>query len=82
MEKARAGLVVLDHHLAREPGFRAKVKGAFSAGAVTGAELIGLPPLTDRLASWRETGKLGSVLELAASQDFDLELLEPPSLPL
>ncbi|RLE28383.1 hypothetical protein DRJ54_06670, partial [Candidatus Acetothermia bacterium] len=80
VEKARAGLVVLDHHLTREPGFRGKLGRAFSAGAVTGAELFGIPPLTDRLASWRETGELDRVLKLAASRELDLELLEPPRL--
>ncbi len=82
VEGARAGLVVLDHHLTREPGFRAKVKGAFSAGAVTGAELFGLPPLTERLARWRVKDELENVLELAAVRALDLELLTPPDLPL
>lgn len=78
VKNVRAGLIVLDHHLAREPGFRAKVKGAFSAGAVTGAELYGFPPLTDRLESWRKAGRLEEVLVAARARELDLVLLSPP----
>ncbi|MCD5408716.1 MBL fold metallo-hydrolase [Candidatus Bipolaricaulota bacterium] len=82
VREARAKLTVLDHHLVREPAFRQKAKGAFSAGAVTGAELMGLPPLTDRLARWRTEGELNRILELAASRTLDLELLDPSAYAL
>ena len=77
---AGAELVVVDHHLTREPKFREKTGEAFSAGAITGAELFGISPLTDRLACWRETEELERVLKLAASRELELELLEPPCL--
>lgn len=75
---AGASLTVLDHHLTREPGFRSKAGQAFSAGAVTGAELMGLPPLTDRLASWGKKEKLERVLKLARARQLDLATLTPP----
>ncbi len=75
---SRAEVVVLDHHLTREPHFRGKVAAAFEAGAITGAELAGLPPLTERLASWRREGRLGEVLAEAERRELDLALLSPP----
>ncbi len=74
-----AKLTVLDHHLVREPAFRVKAAAAFDAGAVTGAELYGLPPLTDRLEGWRAAGRLGEVLAAARARELDLELLSPPA---
>lgn len=82
VREARAGLTVLDHHLTREPGFRDKARQAFEAGAVTGAELMGLPPLTDRLSQWRKDGAMGKVLKQARRRELDLGLLCPPACPL
>jgi hypothetical protein len=82
VKEARARLTVVDHHLTREPGFREKARGAFSAGAVTGAELMGVSPLTDRLASWQGAGELREVLARARNRDLDLELLSPLLIPV
>lgn len=80
VKEAQAGLTVLDHHLTREPGFRDKARQAFETGAVTGAELMGFPPLTDRLARWRKDGTLEKVLKQARRRELDLGLLSPPAL--
>lgn len=82
VRETRAKLTVVDHHLTREPDFRQKAAGAFSAGAVTGAEVMGLRPLTDRLAHWKATGKLEKVLADAVERRLDLELLSSPRIPV
>jgi hypothetical protein len=82
VQEARAKLTVLDHHLTREPAFRDKAAAAFSAGAVTGAELMGFTPLTDRLFRWKAEGQLDRVLKLAEARLLDLKLLEPQSFQL
>lgn len=74
--KGTRGTVILDHHLAREPGFREACREAFAAGAITGAEALGLPPLTDRLRDWRASGGLEEALRLAGSGRLDRELVE------
>ncbi len=77
VKETRASLAILDHHLTREPHFREKLKDAFSAGAVTGAEALGAAPLTDRLARWKADGRLDEVIERANTETLDRELLAP-----
>ncbi len=71
---AGARVTVLDHHLTREPKFREACREAFSAGAITGAEALGLPPLTDRLSAWKAEGELREVVERARAGELDPEL--------
>jgi hypothetical protein len=70
----RARVTILDHHLAREPKFREACREAFSAGAITGAEALGLRPLTDRLREWKEAGTLHEVMEEARAGALDRDL--------
>ena len=74
VKAAKASLTILDHHLTREPNFREKLAPAFNAGAITGAEAMGMKPLTDRLARWQASGGLDAVLEQAKAKKLDLEL--------
>ncbi|MCD6540246.1 MBL fold metallo-hydrolase [Candidatus Bipolaricaulota bacterium] len=71
---ARARVTILDHHLTREPRFRDACREAFSAGAITGAEALGLPPLTDRLSTWKAKGKLEEMVERARAGELDSHL--------
>lgn len=71
---ARARVTILDHHLTREPRFREACREAFSSGAITGAEALGLPPLTDRLAGWKGAGRLGEAVEAAREGSLDADL--------
>ncbi len=71
---ARARVTILDHHLTREPGFREACREAFAAGAITGAEALGLPPLTDRLREWKEAGSLREAVERARAGRLDSDL--------
>ena len=77
VKEAHASLVILDHHLTREPRFREKLHQAFSAGAITGAELVGIAPLTDRLARWKADGEMDDVIARAGDGTLDHELLAP-----
>lgn len=74
VREARARVTVLDHHLTREPRFREACREAFSSGAITGAEALGLSPFTDRLREWKERGKLREVVELARAGKLDPDL--------
>lgn len=69
-----AGGAILDHHLAREPKFRESCREAFRAGAITGAEALGVPPLTDRLRAWKEEKRLGEMVEAARAGSLDADL--------
>lgn len=71
---AKAKVTVLDHHLTREPRFREACREAFAAGAITGAEALGLPPLPHRLSSWREKGELEEILGQAQGGKLDPDL--------
>jgi len=77
VKEAHASLVILDHHLTREPRFREKLQQAFSAGAITGAELMGIAPLTDRLARWKADGEMDEVIARAGDGTLDHELPAP-----
>ncbi|MGY4707061.1 MBL fold metallo-hydrolase [Candidatus Bipolaricaulota sp. J31] len=69
-----AKVTILDHHLTREPKFREACREAFAAGAITGAEALGLSPLTDRLRVWKEVKKLEEALEAARAGSLDADL--------
>jgi len=71
---AGARITILDHHLTREPRFREACREAFSSGAITGAEALGLPPLTDRLSAWKANGELGEIVERARAGELDPDL--------
>ena len=71
---ARARVTILDHHLTREPRFREACREAFAAGAITGAEAMGLPPLTDRLGEWKRSGRLREAVEMARAGRLDPDL--------
>ena len=77
VEETRASLTIIDHHLTREPRFREKLAAAFGAGAITGAETVGIEPLTDRLADWKADERLREVIERAKTETLDSDLLEP-----
>lgn len=78
----KARLVILDHHLVRERGFREKLAEAFAAGAVTSAELLGRPPLPERVAAARERNELDRVIAEAERGTLDRDLVEGKELDL
>lgn len=75
VQSLRARLIVLDHHLVREGKFREKTREAYEAGAVTAAELLGRPPLTDRVLLAKKEGRLEELLSQAESWELDLDLI-------
>ena len=79
---AGAELVVLDHHLTREPKFREKADEAFFSGAITGAELMGKAPLTDYLHRWKEEKTSDEIVALVRQDLLNADILTPPSYTL